>query len=307
MLTYTVIGTGAIGGYYGGSLANAGRTVRFLARSDFDIIRDKGLIIESVNGDFKLDSPEVYKSSADIPDSDVLLIAFKTTLNGALPDLIRPLVRKGTVLCVMQNGLGMEDELQNAFPESIVIGAMCFICSQKCGPGRICHLDYGRVTLGAYDQTGIDTALKLQSEFESSGIRTEVAESLGEARWRKLLWNIPYNGMSVVLETDTSEIMLNPASRALVREIMNEVVSASEACGYPIGVDSIDRMMKYTDTMTPYKPSMKLDYEYGRPMEIEYMYHRPVTEARKYGCSMPRTEMLAKLLTFRDNDRNINN
>jgi len=303
MFTYTVIGTGAVGGYYGGLLARAKHTVRFLARSDCEYIRAHGLTVESVRGDFHIDQVEVYASAQDIPPSDVVLISLKTTANAGLVDLLRPLVRKGTVLCVMQNGLTMEDELHAAFPESIIMGAMCYLCAEKRGPGLICHLDAGHLALSPFDEGGSSTVQSLCREFESAGIRSSITANLGEARWRKLLWNIPYNGLSVVLDSDTKKIMNTPPSRELVRALMGEVVAAAAACGTPIGEESITKMLEYTDSMTPYAPSMKLDYDHGRPMEIEYMYRRPVAAAKAAGCAMPKTEMLADLLSFRECDQ----
>ncbi|MDA3900643.1 MAG: putative 2-dehydropantoate 2-reductase [Spirochaetes bacterium] len=300
MLSYTVIGTGAVGGYYGGRLAQANHTVRFLARSDYEYIRHNGLTVQSVKGDFHLSNVEVYKDSTDIPHSDVILISLKTTENVFLKELLRPIVKKGTILCVLQNGLGIESELHQEFPESIIVGAMCFICSQKAGPGIVKHLDFGHITIAAYDSSGLSSVKTLQREFDKAMIQTKIAETLGEARWRKLLWNIPYNGLSVVLNADTAQIMSLPASRGLVRELMEEVVNAASACGHPIGEDSIEAMLNNTDRMTPYAPSMKLDYENGRPMEIEYMYSNPIDAAGSAGYSMIRTEMLANLLLFKD-------
>ncbi len=303
MFSYTVIGSGAVGGYYGARLAQAGHTLRFLARSDYDYIRQHGLRVESVKGDIYLEKVEVYDNSSAIPESDVILVSLKTTSNRALANLLKPLVRKGSVICVMQNGLGMEDELHALFPEALIVGAMCFICSHKAAPGLVKHLDFGHITLGAYDAAATAVTQQLCDEFSGASIRTTVADSLGEARWRKLLWNIPYNGLSVVLDSDTKRIMQTPASRQLVRDVMGEVVAAAEACGFAIGEESIEKMLEYTDSMTPYAPSMKLDYDNGRTMEIEYMYGNPLAKAAAAGCAMPKTQMLAALLAFMNDYR----
>lgn len=303
MFTYTVIGSGALGAYYGGLLAKSGRTVRFLARSDYRTIQSEGLRVESINGDFHLKDVQVYDSTSDIPPSDVVLITLKTTANNALEQMLRPVVSENTILCVMQNGLGMEDELAAAFPSSTVIGAMCFICSHKIAPGVVRHLDFGHVTLAPRESGAMQSATELQREFLEASIKTALAESLGVARWKKLLWNIPYNGLSVVLNADTRRIMQMSESRALVRDIMVEVVTAANCCGYALGEESIDTMLEYTDSMTPYAPSMKLDYDNGRPMEIEYIYRKAIAAAKEAGCAMPKTEMLANLLSFRDEDR----
>ena len=300
MFSYAVIGTGAIGGYYGGRLAESGKDVQFLARSDKDHIERNGLRILSPDGNIHIAKPRVYSSIEDIQPVDIVMVAMKTTSNTALESLLKPLVSDGTAILLMQNGLGMEEEIQTLFPESPVIGGMCFICSQKREPGVVTHLDYGAVTFGAACDRGREMLSELTEDFSSAGIPVRTAENLGEARWRKLLWNIPYNGLSVLLNADTREIMENPSSGKIVRSLMEEVVQGARACGYNLEDHEIDTMMSSTEKMTPYKPSMKLDYDSRRPLELEYMYRSPLAAAEKQGCDLPRISLICRQLEFLD-------
>jgi len=304
MRTYTVIGTGAVGGYYGGKLAHSGQTVRFLARSDFEHIRTSGLKIESPRGDFHLKDAEVYSRPEDLPPSDVILISLKTTSNGKLRNLLTPLVHPGTVLLVLQNGLGMEEEIQSWFSDSIVMGGMCFICSRKEGPGHIRHMDYGLITLGCLESAHLALRDAIGKEMEAADIPVTPADDLKEARWRKLLWNIPYNGLSVILNSRTDRIMNTPSSRRIIRMLMKEVVRGAAACGVTIEEEAIDRMMSFTDRMIPYEPSMKLDFEACRPMELEYMYRRPLEKSAEHGFDMKAVALLTEQLTFLEETRN---
>jgi 2-dehydropantoate 2-reductase len=229
---------------------------------------------------------------------DVILISLKTTANAQLGSILDPLVREGSILLVMQNGLGMEEELQALYPHTIVVGAMCFICSQKRNPGRISHLDYGSVTLGVQGGGHEEVLAQLKGDFESSKVPVTLTANLGESRWRKLLWNIPYNGTSVILKADTKQIMDTPSSRRIIRKLMDEVVAGAGSCGYAFEDDAVEKMMAYTDRMIPYEPSMKLDYDQKRLMEIEYMYLRPLAAAKGRGVSLPTIEMLADQLIF---------
>ncbi len=301
MNSYAVIGTGAIGGYYGGRLAESGRTVSFLARGDYEYIKANGLAVASKAGDFTLPSVDVHNRASDLPERDVVIVSLKTTANGGLRELLLPAVRPGTVVLVMQNGLGMEEEVAAWFPEATVVAGMCFICSQKTGPGRVSHMDYGSLTIAAHGPDSArsrDVLASLKADFEESKVGVTVSPSLGEARWRKLLWNIPYNGTSVILDADTKEIMDTPASRRMVRLLMEEVVRGAAACGYAIEAEAVDRMLEFTDRMTPYKPSMKIDRDFARPMEIEYMYLRPLKAARERGAELPAISMVAEQLLF---------
>jgi len=298
MMTFTVFGTGAVGAYYGGRLAEQGNTVHFLARSDYKEIKKSGLKILSPKGNIFLENPSVYNRPQDIPESDILLISLKTTGNTVLREQITPLVHKNTALLVLQNGLGMEEEFQSWFPENPVLGGMCFICSRKKSPGIIEHQDYGLMTLGALNQNQNALRDKVGQLLDQASVPVTLVDDLHEARWRKLLWNIPYNGLTVALNCNTKEIMENTHSRHLIRVLMEEVIAGAAACGCTIEEEALEKMLIFTDKMTPYEPSMKLDFNHKRAMEIEYMYDRPLQEALSAGYNMKSVSMLRDQLKF---------
>jgi len=153
--TYAVIGTGAVGGLYGARLQQAGAEVHFLLRSDFDHVQAHGLRVESVYGDVDLPQVNVYQHAGDMPPCDVVLVALKTTQNHLLPELLLSVVGEDTLVVMLQNGLGIEDEAAAIVGPERIFGGLCFVCSNKVGPGHICHLDYGHITLAQYraDQT----------------------------------------------------------------------------------------------------------------------------------------------------------
>ena len=297
-MTFTVFGTGAVGAYYGARLASQGHEVNFLARSDYKTIKEKGLTVLSPLGDIKLDSPSVYNSPSDIPQADVILIALKTTGNSMLKKQLEPLVHKGTALLVLQNGLGMEQEFKSWFPDNPVIGGMCFICSRKKEPGIIEHQDKGSITLGSLEIENKSLRDEIGGHLEAASVPVTLIDDLHEARWRKLLWNIPYNGLTVALDSNTGEIMNNPASLSMVKTLMREVLEGAAACGCPIEEEAMEKMLHFTKIMTPYEPSMKLDFLAHRAMEIEYMYEKPIAEAKAAGYEMKATKMLKDQLSF---------
>jgi 2-dehydropantoate 2-reductase len=297
-MTFTVFGTGAVGAYYGGRLAEHGNTVHFLARSDYKSIKENGLKVSSPRGDFHLKDPLVFDSADRVPPSDVLLISLKTTGNKGLKEKLMPLVHEKTALVILQNGLGMEDEFKDWFPENPILGGMCFICSRRTKPGIIEHLDYGLITLGAMDSKDIPLRNQIGALMDESDIPVTLVDDLNEARWRKLLWNIPYNGLSVVLNSDTKTIMEDQHSRNIIRSLMFEVIEGAAACGCSIEESAVEKMLDFTDNMTPYEPSMKLDFSSSRPMEIEYMYDRPLQAASARGCSMTGVSLLRDQLYF---------
>ncbi len=298
-MTYTVIGTGAIGGFYGGRLAQAGRTVRFLLHSDYEYVRENGLRVDSCDGDFTLPHVEAYDRTTSMPKSDVVIVGLKSVRNGdVLPQLLRPIIGDDTVVVLIQNGIGLEDDLQQLFPGLHIVAGLAFICSAKVGPGHISHQCYGSINLGNFSCPA-DRFAQLLADLQAAGITAAEVPYL-EARWRKAVWNMPFNGMTVALDTSTDKLLKNPATRQLIYDQMMEVIGAARA----LGVDTLDstfadKMMQMTDDMVSYSPSMKLDYDHHRPMEIAYLYSRPIAEAAKVGFRMPKLEMLEAELLFK--------
>ena len=302
-MRYAVIGAGAVGGYFGGRLANAGRNVSFLLHSDYDYVCSRGLRVDSCRGDFLLNPVQAYRDAAGLPQCDVVLVALKTVNNHLLPAMLQKFAGPETLVVLIQNGIGMEDDLQKAMPGLQIAAATAFICSSKTGPGHICHMDYGSLTIANYSCRDTARLEALVSDFKDSGVETYTADYL-LARWRKAVWNMPFNGMTVALNASTAELQSNPATRQLIKEQMMEVIGAARACGVK-GLDEsfADKQIAASDKMTPYKPSMKLDYDNGRPMEIDYLYSRPIAIAAAAGFEMTRLKMLEAQLRFLSNNK----
>lgn len=299
-MRYAVIGTGAVGGYYGGRLANAGHDVHFLLHSDYDYIKQNGLQIDSCNGSFHLDSPNIYRSTADMPKADVVIVALKTTRNQLLKELLPPLLHSETLVLLIQNGIGPEPELQQWFPNLYIAAGLAFICSAKTEPGRVNHQCYGNINIGNYSCKNTEIIDCLMSDFIQSGINAALVE-YHEARWKKAVWNMPFNGMTVVMNAQTDKLLAQPDTLSLIRRQMLEVIGAAQALGVKnIDATFADKMIENTIKMVPYSPSMKLDYEYHRPMEIDFLYTNAIKAAHSVGYAMPCLEMLEAQLRFID-------
>ena len=296
-MNYTVIGTGAIGGFYGGRLMRAGRQVRFLLRSDFEFVKQHGLQIDSCDGSFHLDEVDAYNDTKQMPKTDVVLVCLKSINNNKLKEMLPPILKEDTVVVLIQNGIGPEGDLQEEFPGLHIVAGLAFICSGKIGPGHISHQCYGSINLGNYSCPD-DRFHELLQDFLAVGIEAAEVPYL-EARWRKAVWNMPFNGMTVALNTSTDKLLQNPSTRQLIYDQMMEVIGAANAIGVKtLTSEFADKMMAMTDAMVPYSPSMKLDYDHHRRMEIPYLYTRPIAEAKKVGFEMPKLAMLEAELRF---------
>lgn len=300
-MNYGIIGTGAIGGYYGARLAQSGQEVHFLLHRDYDYVCEHGLQIDSCNGSFHLDKPNIYRQTSDMPPCDVVLVCLKTTNNHLLPTLLPPLLHECTLVVLIQNGVGVEADVQQLFPGVQLAAGLAFICSAKTEPGRVSHQCYGQINLANYSCRDDELMQLVAAHFNAAGVKAGLVE-YNEARWKKAVWNMPFNGMTVALNTRTDLLLSHPATRQLIREQMMEVLGAARSLGVEnIGEDFVELMLKMTDEMTPYSPSMKLDFDFHRPMEIHYLYERPIELARQAGFAMTRLQMLMQELTFLDN------
>lgn len=297
-MIYSIIGTGGIGGYYGGCLARAGKEVHFLLHKDYNFVREHGLQVNSCRGDFHLDGVNAYDNSADMPASDVVIVALKSIKNPLLKDLLPPLLKPDTLVLLIENGIGVEAQVQAMFPQALLAAGLAFICTAKTGPGVVHHQDLGKLTIAPYTPGAEQRTAEVIRDFTEAGVKAVTAEYL-EARWKKQVWNMPFNGMTVALNTSTDALMANPSTAALIRAQMLEVIAAARALGVKnIDENFADLMLEMTAGMKPYAPSMKLDHDFGRPMEIGAIYTEALRQAREAGCPMPRLEMLEAQLRF---------
>ena len=297
-MRYGVVGSGAIGGYYGSKLVRAGQEVHFLFRSDYEYVKENGLQVDSCDGSFHLNSVNAYNDTADMPQCDVVLVCLKSVNNGKLKTLLPPLLHGNTLVVLIQNGIGVEEDVQREFPRVQLAAGLAFICSAKTEPGRVNHQCYGSINLANYSCKDEALMQAVVNEFRAAGIETGQVE-YHEARWKKAVWNMPFNGMTVALHAQTDELLKHPATRQLIREQMMEVVGAAQHLGVKnLDEAFVEKMIQMTDEMTPYSPSMRLDYDFHRRMEIHYLYTRPIEIAREAGYRMPKLEMLEAELKF---------
>ena len=297
-MKYGVIGTGAIGGFYGAKLAHGGQDVHFLLHSDYEYVKQHGLQVDSCDGSFHLDDVNAYQHTEDMPKCDVVLVCLKSVNNSKLQSLLPPLLHEKTLVVLIQNGIGVEADVEKMFPGVQLAAGLAFICSAKTEPGRVNHQCYGSINLANYSCKDEALMLAVVDEFREASIETGLVE-YNEARWKKAVWNMPFNGMTVALHTQTDLLLKNESTRRLIREQMMEVVGAAQHLGVKnLDEKFVDKMIATTDVMTPYSPSMRLDYDFHRQMEIYYLYTRPIEIAREAGYRMPKLEMLEAELRF---------
>lgn len=292
-----MVGAGAVGAYYGARLQRAGCGVSFLCRSDLETVRRQGLRIRAVDGDFDLPKVEAHGSTAEMGRCDLVVIGLKATSNSILSDLLPPLIGPHTLLLTLQNGLGGDVFLAERFgPERVLVG-LCFVCLNRTAPGLIENYIPGSVTLGAFDGP-VDLRVRAVANlFERAGVEVHLADDMGAMRWRKLIWNIPFNGLTITAGgVPTDRILADPDLVREVRALMGEVVRASAAFGHVIPESFLEKQIEVTGPMGAYRPSSLVDFLAGREVELEAIWGEPLRRAENAGIPMPHLRQLYQAL-----------
>ncbi|MEY4244577.1 MAG: hypothetical protein RLZZ245_2162 [Verrucomicrobiota bacterium] len=288
-----VIGSGAVGLYYGGRLAAAGEDVKFLLRSDFHVISETGLEAVSAHGDFALPRVNAYRTSEEIGPVDLVIVAWKATANHQFNEVLPPLLHAGTQVLTLQNGLGNCEALAEIVGPERVLGGLCFVCINRTAPGRIHHSAGGRVTLGEWRPGANGRAAELERRFIAAGIQGVAVADLEKSQWEKLVWNIPFNGLSVAEGGVTTDALLaTAAGERELRALMAEVVHAGCALGLGLNEDLIDFNIHRTRPMGAYRTSSMIDFLAGREVEVAPIWEEPLRRAQAAGVEMPQTAAL---------------
>jgi 2-dehydropantoate 2-reductase len=293
-----VIGSGSVGLYYGGKLAAKRTDVHFLMRSGFGEARQRGISIHSVEGqNVRLERPKIFRDVREIGPCHLVLVALKTTSNGALERLVLPLLREETMLLTLQNGLGNEEFLADLFGAERVLGGLCFVCLTRRSAASVDHVGHGMLSIGEYARSPLPRTGDVVQAFRESGVDARLADDLAAERWRKLVWNIPFNGLAVAeggLTVD--KILSHSVLNARCRALMNETITGANALGYPIEKEFADLQMERTYSMGAYQPSTLVDWLAGRELEVEAIWGEPLRQAKKIGLTLPHLEELYQRL-----------
>lgn len=308
-----VAGPGAVGSYYGAKLARAGHEVHFLLRSDYEHVRRHGVQILSPEGDFNV-RPKCARAPQAIGPADLVLISLKTTANSEFPKLLPPLVGPATAVLTLQNGLGNEEALAQLFPREQILGGLCFVCLNRTAPGVVQHIAHGKIELGEFGRWPEPRTHDIAGALRHAGVPCSVRDNLAKAHWEKLVWNIPFNGLSVascagfeavrggtfagrIEENRTTDLLLaDDGWLGLVRELMHEVIRAAGAQGLDIPLGLADELIDKTRVMSAYRPSTMIDFLRGQPVELEALFLEPLRRAQRAGAETPRLAALCKVL-----------
>lgn len=291
-----IVGSGAIGLFYGARLASAGCRVHFLMRSGFEAATRGGIRIHSGEGPLHLENPAIAKSPAEIGACDGVIVAVKSPSNDVLPVLLPPLLGDQTWILTLQNGLGNEEFLAAHFGADRILGGLCFVCLTRRNPVEVDHVGHGTLSIGEFQGPPRDRTRQLVQAFQDGGVETHLVESLARERWRKLVWNIPFNGLCTVHRVGVDGILGDPDLFRRCESLMEETRAIAAAEGHEIPHHYAAYQVERTRPMGAYRPSTLGDAEAGNPLEIDPIWGEPLRRARRAGIETPHLAALCQQL-----------
>jgi 2-dehydropantoate 2-reductase len=283
-----VVGVGAVGGYYAAHLIRAGHDVHLLARSDADVLRTRGLVLQFGAEEWTVRAAAVCTRSQDVGPVDWILCALKTTAIDRVEALIRPFLTDDSLILNFMNGLGVDEHLARRFEADRILGCLSYVSAHRHAPGQITCYAPGRIVLG-HLRDDRELGERVADAWRSAGIETRVSGNLARARWEKLVWNAAFNPLSVTAGGVTAkQIIDDPGLRATVEGLMLEIIAVARAEGCDFDADRlVGTMIEKTDPLGHIKTSMLVDYEARRPMELEWILAEPIRRAEQTGVPVP--------------------
>ena len=293
---WTLVGPGAVGLYYSARIAYSGRYLCVLARSDAKELQANGIRVEMINPEtselkdsFTAPIECIRRKADEIAETDCVVIAAKSTFNHELIESLKSIVEPGhTVLLSLQNGLGNAEFFAQHFPENPILAGLCFVCVNRIKPGVVENYHPGRVEIGSLGDRWPGAAKAAVKVFNESGVVTSHANKLNSALWRKLCWNIPFNGLSIVAGgITTDKIIAQPELVTRAQNLMEEVRTVATLAGHSISDKFIAGQFAVTEKMEGYRPSSLIDYLAERPVEIESIWGEPLRRGQALGANLP--------------------
>ncbi len=282
-------------------MLRAGLDVHFLTRSKARELKSKGLRVLWPKGAWQERFLSVYASPEALGPCDVVLVFLKTTANPGLVEWIQPLVGPSTQVVTFQNGLGNVEPLIAAFPDHAIAVGLAYVGLERVAPGQVYPYFRGRLVFGVATGSCESLLAGLKHGFEEQGIPVTIESDIETALWKKLYWNIPFNGISVAAGgVHTEEIMNSPDLVAWARQLLSELHEVALAHGVSIPDSWIDHQFEVTAKLGPFVPSTLQDYRAGRPLEVESLWGAVFHRGQAIGVSTPALEALLYLLRYRN-------
>ena len=287
----TIFGVGAVGGYFGGRLANAGHDVTFVARGEtLSRLQTRGLEVASALGDFVIVHPKAVADPNEAGPVDVVLLAVKAQHVREAGRSLSALIGPETVVIPLQNGIEAHGQLAEILGPEQVLGGLCKIFSTRLAPARIRHVGFPPVLIfGEFGQANSARVDRIRVALEStSGMNVVAPDDIEAALWEKFLFVTPLGGVGAVARAPIGVLREIPETRCMLRSAMEEIIAIARKRNVALGDDAPDRAFELIDGLpAEATASMQRDVMAGEPSELEYQTGTVVRYGEESGVPTP--------------------
>jgi len=288
-MNIVVFGAGGVGGYFGGKLAQAGNDVTFIARGKhLQAIKSNGLLIKSIQGDFKV-HPKVTDDVTNIKNPDLVILGVKSWQVEDVAVQLKPIIREHTMVLPLQNGADNADKLKAVLPHENVLAGLCKIVSRVESPGIIDHFAFDpEIVFGEYDNENSKRVQNLSMLFDNAGIKNKVSEDIHLDIWKKFLFIATVSGIGALTRVEFGAMRDDEHIRQIMYQTANEIVAVANAKGIALTNDDIEMILKIVDNLNAKtSASMQRDIMDGRPSELDNFNGYIVRQGKELHITTP--------------------
>ncbi|RUM43177.1 MAG: 2-dehydropantoate 2-reductase [Desulfurobacterium sp.] len=310
-MKFVVFGTGGVGGFYGGMLARCGHEVVFISRGEkLKAMKEKGLTVDSFkHGRWTIREDGRRVIFTDEPmeagKADVVLVCVKSYDTEKVAPRIKPLLKEGTLVVSLQNGIENEEVLAEVLGKEHVLGATAFVGAYVKEPGVVVHEAAGLLEVGEMTGEVTERVERLVDELKKCGVEARVSRDIRYTLWKKLVWNVAFNPYSVITGATVGEMLEVPETREVLRNLMVECYRVAESYGVKLKPKVMENYLKSSPDLRNYKTSMLLDFERGKPIELEGITGALIRKAEKKGVPVPYNRCVYATVKLLDRKRKV--
>jgi 2-dehydropantoate 2-reductase len=293
-----VMGTGAVGGYFGAKLAGAGHEVAFVARGKhLEAMRRTGLRIDSPSGELHIRDSLFTSNPAEFGTADLVLFCVKSYDTESAANALAPLIDDTTMILSLQNGIDNPEKIARVWGGLRTFAGVVYIGAQVAAPGVILHSSGGKIVFGQADSRDSSRPAEvLERTLSSAGVNCAISQNIGRVQWAKLMWNAPFCAISSLTRADMKQILESEGLQKLAIACMTEVRAAALARGIDLPRRLFEETIAFSTGLGSFKPSMLQDLEAGKPLEYEAFNGIVVNILHQAGKAAPVNECFYALL-----------
>jgi 2-dehydropantoate 2-reductase len=296
-----VVGSGGVGGYFGGMLAQGNCEVCFVARgAHLEAMRKSGLRIERAEGDIHLPHVAASDDPTFFGIPDVVLLCVKLWDIGAAARAVAPVIGPDTIVLSLQNGVQKDEMVGAAIGGGPVVGSVCYVASRISEPGVIHRTGtLQRLVFGEYDRKRRPQTSRFLEACRRSGIDAAISADIRRSIWEKFVFLVGLSAITTAMRSAIGAIRANPVGRAFLLELMQEVVKVGRAASVDLDAAYAEETLAFVDTLpADTKSSMLVDLERGKRLELPWLSGYVAELGMKLGVPTPCNRVVGAVLAL---------